>query len=93
MGKYIGVSAWIAPSIILGIGCLSWTIRISSKGGYYFGVDAEGHIGMSVEAGDRWQTVTSDSAIPLKKWSFVAGTYDPALGLSLYIDEKTRQAT
>jgi hypothetical protein len=88
MGSALGVSAWIAPSTYPWNWVPIVDYQDQQQGGYYFGVDAEGHIGMSVEAGDRWQTVTSESVIPLKKWSFVAGTYDPALGLSLYIDGK-----
>ena len=88
MGSAIGVSAWVAPSTYPWNWVPIVDFQDQQQGGYYFGVDAEGHIGMSVEAGDRWQTVTSQSVIPLKKWSYVAGTYDPERGLSLYIDGK-----
>ena len=88
MGSAVGVSAWIAPSTYPWNWVPIVDYQDQQQGGYYFGVDAEGHIGISVEAGDRWQTLTSEATIPLKKWSFVAGTYDPAQGLSLFIDGK-----
>jgi len=88
MGTAISIAAWVAPNTYPWNWVPVVDYQDEQQGGYFFGIDAEGHLGMSVEAGDRWQTVTSETSIPLKKWAFVAGTYDPSKGLSLYIDGK-----
>jgi hypothetical protein len=88
IGSAISIAAWVAPNTYPWNWVPVVDYQDEHQGGYFFGIDAEGHVGMSVEAGDRWQTVTSEAAIPLKKWAFVVGTYDPAHGMSLYIDSK-----
>jgi hypothetical protein len=88
MGNAISVSAWLAPNTYPWNWVPVVDYQDEQQGGYFFGIDAEGHVGMSVEAGDRWQTVTSQAAIPLKKWAFIAGTYSPEQGLSVFIDGK-----
>ena len=86
MGDALTVTAWVAPNTYP----WNWVPVVDyedeQQGGYFFGIDAEGHVGMSVEAGDRWQTITSQAAVPLKKWALITGTYDPSQGLSIYID-------
>jgi hypothetical protein len=88
MGSAISIAAWVAPNTYPWNWVPVVDYQDEQQGGYFFGIDAEGHVGMSVEAGDLWQTVTSETSIPLKKWAFVAGTYDPSKGLSVYIDGK-----
>jgi hypothetical protein len=88
MGNALSVSTWVAPNTYP----WNWVPVVDyedeHQGGYFLGIDAEGHIGISVEAGDRWQTVTSQATVPLKKWAFVAGTYDANRGLNLYLGGK-----
>ena len=86
MGDAISVTAWVAPNTYPWNWVPVVDYQDEQQGGYFFGIDAEGHVGMSVEAGDRWHTVTSQATIPLKRWAFIAGTYDPSHGLSIYID-------
>jgi hypothetical protein len=86
MAEAISVSAWVAANTYPWNWVPVVDFEDEQQGGYFLGIDAEGHVGMSVEAGDRWQSVTSEATIPLKKWAFVAGTYDPAHGLSVYIN-------
>ena len=88
MGSAISVAAWVAPNTYPWNWVPVVDYQDEQQGGYFFGIDAEGHVGMSVEAADRWQMVTSEAVIPLKKWAFVVGTYDPMHGMSLYIDGK-----
>lgn len=88
MGETVSVAAWIAPSTYPWNWVPVVDFEDEQQGGYFFGVDAEGHVGMSVDAGDRWQTVVSQTSIPLRKWSHIAGSYDPENGLNLYIDGK-----
>jgi len=58
------------------------------QAGYFFGVDALGHVGLQVDLDGVWQSVTSTAQLPLKKWAHIAGTYDENRGLTLFIDGK-----
>jgi len=62
--------------------------RREEQAGYFFGIDSFGHIGLKVAVGGQWWSLTSKSQLPLKKWSHVAGTYDPAEGMAIYLDGK-----
>jgi len=56
--------------------------------GFIFGIDAYGHIGLHAAVGGSWQVLTSTARVPLKRWTHIAATSDPARGLALYIDGK-----
>ena len=36
----------------------------------------------------KWQSLLSTNPVPLRQWVHVAGTFDPARGLTLYLDGK-----
>ena len=82
----ITVEAWIAPQEY------SWnqTAIVNQEtghaDGYCFDLDHEGHIGFSAAVDGKWQSVVSRRKVPLLKWSHVAGSFDPAEGLAVYID-------
>lgn len=54
----------------------------------FFGVDAEGHIGLHLAIDGRWHECTSEVKIPLLKWSHIAGTFDKDRGIDIYINGK-----
>jgi hypothetical protein len=56
--------------------------------GYFFGIDAEGRLGLQLSVWGIWNICRSDARIPLKRWTHVAAVYDPATGVSLYVDGK-----
>ena len=56
--------------------------------GYFFGIDAEGKLGLQLSVWGIWNICRSDVRIPLKSWTHVAAVYDPATGVNLYIDGK-----
>jgi hypothetical protein len=56
--------------------------------GYFFGMDAEGKLGLQLSVWGVWQVCRSDIRVPLQRWTHVAAVYDPAAGISLYIDGK-----
>lgn len=56
--------------------------------GYFFGIDAEGKVGLQLSVWGVWQVCRSDTRVPLQRWTHVAAVYDPAAGISLYIDGK-----
>ena len=88
IGESFSVSAWIA------IDNYPWNwapvvdYSLDQQSGFYFGVDAFGHLGLQVSVNGVWQSLTSDSRLPLKKWRQVAGTFDPSRGIFIYIDGK-----
>ena len=56
--------------------------------GYFFGIDAEGRLGLQLSVWGIWNICRSDVRVPLKRWTHVAAVYDPAAGVSLFIDGK-----
>ena len=56
--------------------------------GYFFGIDAEGRLGLQLSVWGVWQVCRSDVRVPLQRWTHVAAVYDPKTGVSLYIDGK-----
>jgi hypothetical protein len=56
--------------------------------GYFFGIDAEGRLGLQLSVWGVWNVCRSDIRIPLQRWAHVAAAYDPEKGISLYIDGK-----
>ncbi len=59
--------------------------------GFFFGIDAFGHVGLQASIDGRWQTLTSKATLPLKRWIHVAGTYETNQGrgfLKIYVNGK-----
>jgi Concanavalin A-like lectin/glucanases superfamily len=86
VGPGLTVEAWVA------VNTYPWNWvpivehRREEQAGYSFGVDSFGYFGLKVAVGGMWWTLLSKSELPLKKWSHIAGTYDPAKGISLYLN-------
>lgn len=82
------VAAWVA----LNTYPWSWVPVIDQEEyrqvGYFFGIDAFGHISLQMAIDGRWRSVTSTAQLPLKKWAHIVGTFDGAHGLALYLDGK-----
>ncbi len=84
----VTVDAWVA------IDAYPWNWvpivdhRSEEQAGYWFGIDSFGHVGMNVAVNGQWWTLFSKAQVPLKKWSHVAGSYDPAKGMAIYINGK-----
>jgi len=58
------------------------------SGGISFGVDTHGRLFLAVRGGDRVQTLTAPSALPLHQWQHVAGTLTADGALRLFIAGK-----
>jgi hypothetical protein len=59
------------------------------QAGFFFGIDAFGHIGLEASINGQWQTLISKSTLPLKKWVHIAGTYETTQGqgrMRIYVD-------
>jgi len=60
--------------------------RREEQAGYSFGIDSFGHFGLKIAVGGQWWSLVSKSQLPLKKWAHIAGSYDPAKGMAIYLD-------
>ena len=89
----LSVEAWIA------INTYPWNwvpIIDQSRGeeesrgerGYSVGIDAFGHLGLRVAINGEFKVVTAKDALPLKKWSHIAATYDSGGGLKLFVNDQ-----
>lgn len=58
------------------------------KEGWFFGISGEGRLGLHVAKDGKWIECNSKSQLPLLKWTYVAGTYDLAVGLKVYLNGK-----
>lgn len=60
--------------------------RREEQAGYSFGLDCFGHVGLKVAVHGQWRSLLTDAQLPLKKWTHIAATYDPAKGIALYVN-------
>ena len=58
------------------------------KEGWFFGITGEGRVSLSVAKDGKWIECKSKAQLPLLKWAHVAGSYDPASGLKVFINGK-----
>lgn len=88
LGNTFTLAAWVA----LNTYPWNWVPIIdqekNTQAGYFFGIDAFGHLGLQAAIGGKWVSVTSKTQLPLKKWAHVVGRFDQARGLALYINGK-----
>lgn len=56
------------------------------QSGYLFGIDPYGRIGLHAAIAGSWYVLSSSAKVPLKRWTHVAAAFDPARGMTLYID-------
>jgi Concanavalin A-like lectin/glucanases superfamily len=86
LGDSFTVAAWVA------IDAYPWNWapivdqRKEENSGFLFGIDSFGRPGLQLAVGGNWQFLTSKTPLPLKRWSYVAATFSPADGMSLYVD-------
>jgi hypothetical protein len=88
LGPQFSIEAWVAIQSYP----WNWVAIVDQEDnhrrGYYFGIDAEGHLGLQLSVWATWQTCLSQTRLPLNQWTHVAATYDPLSGITLYIDGK-----
>ena len=82
------IEAWVALQTYP----WNWTAIASQEkdhnAGYFFGIGAEGHVGLHLSLDGQWRQCTSPSKLPLLKWSHVAGTFHKNKGINIYISGK-----
>jgi len=86
LARQFTIEAWIAPQEY----GLNQTAIINReegrKAGYFFGIDSEAHLLFMANIGGKWISCVSEELLPVLRWSHVAVTFDPAQGVTLYID-------
>ncbi len=83
------VSAWIA----LAAYPWNWCPVICQAGdnaGFSLEIGPDGEPAIRVHVGSLWRTCVAESALPLKTWVHVSGTFDPGRGLVLRVDGEER---
>ncbi|MHC4500862.1 MAG: LamG domain-containing protein, partial [Planctomycetota bacterium] len=87
--KGLSVEAWVAPQAYPRNWCAIVNQEEDRKAGYFFGVDAFGHVGLHLAVEGKWYECTSKATVPfMEKWSHIAGTFDKDSGIVVYIDGK-----
>jgi len=51
--------------------------ELDRQEGYFFGIDAFGHLTLEASFNGVWQSLVSQQVVPLKRWAHLAGTYGP----------------
>jgi hypothetical protein len=83
------IEAWVAPQAYPRNWCAIVNQEKDRKAGYFFGIDAFGHVGLHLAVEGNWYECTSKATIPfMEKWSHVAGTFDKDAGIAVYVDGK-----
>ncbi|HZC42711.1 MAG TPA: LamG domain-containing protein [Acidobacteriaceae bacterium] len=57
--------------------------------GFFFGIDAFGHVGLQASIDGQWESVTSTATLPLKRWAHIVGAYETSQGhgfLKIYLN-------
>jgi len=80
------VEAWVAIAAYPWNWCPIVSQEKGERRGYYFGIDSAGHFGLQLAVNRKWRTCRSKIPLDLKKWHHVAGTYDAARGIVLYLN-------
>ena len=81
------VEAWVAQGAYPWNWCPLITQQRDEQAGYAFSVGPRGQIRLQVAAEGEWQSCTSeDWLLPLRKWTHVAGTFEPGKGITLYVN-------
>ena len=82
------VEAWVAIQTYPWTWCAIANQEKDRRAGYFFGVDPEGHFGLQLAVNGGWQECRSGAGLPLYAWNHLLGTYDPAAGITLYLNGK-----
>lgn len=89
------VEAWVAQGAYPWNWCPILTQQRDEKAGYAFCVGPRGQIRLQAAVAGSWQACTSkDWVLPRRKWTHIAGTFDPRTGITLYANGRnvgTRQ--
>ncbi|MHC4153601.1 MAG: LamG domain-containing protein [Planctomycetota bacterium] len=83
------IEAWVAMQTLP----WNWTAIVDQRGKthLFFGIDAEGHLGMKLNIDGQLHECVTKEKLPLLKWSHVAATFSQKDGITLYINGQKAQ--
>ena len=82
------IQAWVAPQAYPWNWCAVYNQEYHKQRGIFFGIDAEGRVGLHAAVARQWRECLSEDKIPFMKWSLITATFDPDSGLKVFIDGK-----
>ncbi len=94
LGETFAIEAWIALGAYPWNWCPVVAQEKDEKAGYYFGIDAQGHVGLRLAVDGGWVECISPElpgqkvGLELRKWYHIAGTYDSQNGITVHVDGK-----
>lgn len=86
LGDEFSVAAWVA------VDNYPWNwVPIADQSadnqvGFFFGIDAFGHIGFNASVDGIWQHLTTKYRLPLKKWTRIAASFNSQSGMIIYVN-------
>ncbi|WP_299550608.1 LamG domain-containing protein [Seonamhaeicola sp.] len=80
------IEAWVAPQAYPWNWCAIYNQEYKKHRGIFFGIDAEGRVGLHAAIARQWRQCISTETIPFMQWSYIAATYDPEMGMKVYIN-------
>ena len=88
LGDAFTIEAWVAPQEFSQNQTAIINQAVNRETGYFFGVEKEGKLLFQANIDGKWQVCKSSEPLPILYWSHVAATFDPQVGMTVYIDGK-----
>ncbi len=88
LSKGFSLEAWVAPQEYSQNQSAIVDCSQGRETGFFLGIDKAGRLLVQANIGGKWSVCRSSDPLPLLRWSHVAATFDPATGLSVYVDGK-----
>jgi hypothetical protein len=80
------VEAWIAPAMYPWSESPVFDCSDQQMRGFFFGIDELGRVVFKVAGGNSWYETRSETVIPLRKWSHIAGVFEAGKQISVFIN-------
>ena len=80
------IDAWVALQAYPWNRCPLVAQHQGTSRGYFFGIDAEGHIGFQAAVNGEWSSHWTKTRIPVMEWTHVAVTFQKDAHISIYVN-------
>ena len=80
------IEAWVAVAAFPWNWCPVVAHHQDENAGYAFEIGPEGELALQMFAGGLWRECIADKKITLKQWAHIAGTFDAAKGITIYLN-------
>jgi hypothetical protein len=88
LGGAFSIEGWVAIQTYPWTWCAVVNQEKDRQAGFFFGIDPEGRFGLHLAVDGRWRESRSTVKLPLYAWNHLAGAFDPASGIKLYLNGK-----